>query len=227
MPTLPTPSGAISNADRTEDGSNASAGQASSSAQSQIDVKASSEPPVSKKFALPLPLYPIPIPVSANDRPSNVETAQRAPIMHEGWVEIKGAGIVLPWKSRYLCLRQDVIFVHRSERDKPISLITLDNVVHVGRAEESGFIFTIKKYTQAAGGNSTEIIKFRVGSDNAVYEWVDFIYAASPRMGGIGVPSGFYHDTHVSYDAKRRLYVGLPQRWAKIMGAQASKENDP
>src|SRR6201999_2686109 len=65
-----------------------------------------------------------------------------------------------------------------------------------------------------------------VKSDDDLYEWIDFIYARCPGMGGVSNPTNFSHAVHVGFDPQTGEFVGLPPEWSKLLNSSAITKED-
>lgn len=154
-------------------------------------------------------------------------------IIKQGWASVKeGKNFINPWKNRYLILRKEVLDFHKSENHKVSYTLLLKDVINVGRVEAAGTIFEIKRQP---GGQSTSpgdddgtarTLQIRVKSDDDLYEWIDFIYARCPGMGGVSNPTNFSHAVHVGFDPQTGEFVGLPPEWSKLLNSSAITKED-
>ncbi|KAH8895031.1 Pkinase-domain-containing protein [Thozetella sp. PMI_491] len=154
-------------------------------------------------------------------------------IIKQGWASVKESkNFINPWKNKYLILRKEALDFHKAEGSKVSYTLYLKDVINVGRVEAAGTIFEIKRQ---AGGSSTSpgdddgsvrTLQIRVKSDDDLYEWIDFIYARCPGMGGVSNPTNFSHAVHVGFDPSTGEFVGLPPEWSKLLNSSAITKED-
>jgi hypothetical protein len=136
------------------------------------------------------------------------------------------------WASRFMVLRKEVLDFHKAENGRVSYSIFLKDVVGVSRVEAAGIIFEIKRYvdgqSNAPGDDegTTRTLQIKVKSDDDLYEWIDFIYARCPGMGGVSNPTNFAHAVHVGFDPKTGEFVGLPAEWSKLLNSSAITKED-
>lgn len=154
-------------------------------------------------------------------------------IIKEGWASVKeGKTFLSPWKTKWLILRKETLDFHKTEAGKVSYQIMLKDVLGVARVESAGTMFEIKR---SLGGSSTNpgdddgtsrSLQVKVKGDDELYEWVDFIYARCPGMGGVSNPTNFSHAVHVGFDPQSGEFVGLPPEWSKLLNSSAITKED-
>ena len=154
-------------------------------------------------------------------------------IIKEGWASVKeGKTLFSAWKNKYLILRKEQLDFHKTEGGKIVYQITLKDVTSVSRVEAAGTIFEIKRSLGGASNNpgdddgSVRTVQVRTKTDDDLYEWIDFIYARCPGMGGVSNPTNFSHSVHVGFDPKTGEFVGLPPEWSKLLNSSAITKED-
>ncbi|KAB5570514.1 kinase-like domain-containing protein [Coniochaeta sp. 2T2.1] len=154
-------------------------------------------------------------------------------VIKQGWASVReNRNFLNPWKQKFLILRKEALDFHKAEGSKVAYTILLKDVTNVGRVEAAGTIFEIKR--RAEGGstnpgdddNGTRTLQIKVKSDDDLYEWIDFIYARCPGMGGVSNPTNFSHAVHVGFDPQTGEFVGLPPEWSKLLNSSAITKED-
>lgn len=154
-------------------------------------------------------------------------------VIKEGWATVKeGKTFISPWKAKFLVLRKDALDFHKVEGGKVSYQIVLKDVIGVARVEAAGTIFEIKRYTSGSSTSpgdddgSTKSLQIKVKTDDDLYQWIDFIYARCPGMGGVSNPTNFSHAVHVGFDPQTGEFVGLPPEWSKLLNSSAITKED-
>lgn len=164
---------------------------------------------------------------------SNVDGQGGVAVIKEGWATVKeGKNFISPWKQKWLILRKEALDFHKTQDGKLSYQIVLKDVLGVSRVEAAGTIFEIKRSLNGLSTNpgeddsGTRTLQIRVKSDDDLYEWIDFIYARCPGMGGVSNPTNFSHAVHVGFDQKTGEFVGLPPEWSKLLNSSAITKED-
>lgn len=154
-------------------------------------------------------------------------------VIKQGWANVKESkNLFNPWKNKYLILRKESLDFHKAENAKVSYTLYLKDVISVGRVEAAGTIFEIKRQGNGAStspgedDNGLKVLQIRVKSDDDLYEWIDFIYARCPGMGGVSNPTNFAHAVHVGFDPQSGGFTGLPPEWAKLLSSSAITKED-
>ena len=154
-------------------------------------------------------------------------------VIKQGWASVKESkNFINPWKSKYLILRKESLDFHKGESAKVSYTLYLKDVISVGRVEAAGTIFEIKRQANGAStspgedDNGVRVLQVRVKADDDLYEWIDFIYARCPGMGGVSNPTNFAHAVHVGFDPQSGGFTGLPPEWAKLLSSSAITKED-
>ncbi|KAJ2817278.1 Protein kinase, partial [Coemansia sp. 'formosensis'] len=98
------------------------------------------------------------------------------------------------------------------------ALIFLKEVNSVSRSELKTYCIEIKTkdrdyYIQCA-------------SDDDLYSWLDSIYEKCPLLSGVSPPSNFHHQVHVDFDPVSGMFIGLPDKWAKLLQSSNITQQD-
>ncbi|RFU35830.1 hypothetical protein B7463_g479, partial [Scytalidium lignicola] len=164
---------------------------------------------------------------------SNVEGQGGVAVIKEGWATVKeGKNFISPWKQKWLILRKEALDFHKTQDGKLSYQIVLKDVLGVSRVEAAGTIFEIKRSLSGSSTNPgdddgvSRTLQIRVKSDDDLYEWIDFIYARCPGMGGVSNPTNFSHAVHVGFDQQTGEFVGLPPEWSKLLNSSAITKED-
>ncbi|EOO04402.1 putative protein kinase protein [Phaeoacremonium minimum UCRPA7] len=154
-------------------------------------------------------------------------------VIKEGWAQVKESkNFIQPWKQKFLVLRKEALDFHKAEGGKVSYTLFLKDVINVGRVEAAGTIFEVKRHSNGSSTSpgdddgSTKTLQIRVKSDDDLYEWIDFIYARCPGMGGVSNPTNFSHAVHVGFDPQTGEFVGLPPEWSKLLNSSAITKED-
>ncbi len=154
-------------------------------------------------------------------------------IIKEGWASVKeGKNFIQPWKQKWLILRKEQLDFHKTDGGKISYSIILKDVLGVSRVEAAGTIFEIKRALNGSSTNPGEddgiskTLQIKVKGDDDLYEWIDFIYARCPGMGGVSNPTNFNHSVHVGFDPQTGEFVGLPPEWSKLLNSSAITKED-
>ncbi|PHH61838.1 hypothetical protein CDD81_7941 [Ophiocordyceps australis] len=154
-------------------------------------------------------------------------------IKKEGWASVKESkNFIQPWKSKYLILRKESLDFHKAEGGKVAYTLFLRDVVNVGRVEQAGTIFEIKRKADGSSNSpgdddgQTKTLQIKVKSDDDLYEWIDLVYGACPGMGGVSNPTNFSHAVHVGFDPQTGEFIGLPPEWSKLLNSSAITKED-
>ncbi|KAJ1783563.1 Protein kinase, partial [Coemansia sp. RSA 2399] len=97
-------------------------------------------------------------------------------------------------------------------------LIFLREVQSVNRSELKTYCLEIKTkereyYIQCA-------------SDDDLYSWIDSVYEKCPLLSGVSPPSNFHHQVHVDFDPVSGMFIGLPDKWAKLLQSSNITQQD-
>jgi len=164
---------------------------------------------------------------------SNVDGQGGVAVIKEGWAQVKESkNFIQPWKQKFLVLRKEALDFHKAEGGKVSYTLFLKDVINVGRVEAAGTIFEVKRQSNGSSTSpgdddgSTKTLQIRVKSDDDLYEWIDFIYARCPGMGGVSNPTNFSHAVHVGFDPQTGEFVGLPPEWSKLLNSSAITKED-
>ncbi|KAH7393591.1 putative Serine/threonine-protein kinase CLA4 [Cadophora sp. MPI-SDFR-AT-0126] len=164
---------------------------------------------------------------------TNMDGMGGVAIIKEGWASVKeGKNFISPWKQKWLILRKEALDFHKTEGGKISYQIVLKDVLGVSRVEAAGTIFEIKRALNGSSTNPGEddgiskTLQIRVKGDDDLYEWIDFIYARCPGMGGVSNPTNFSHSVHVGFDPQTGEFVGLPPEWSKLLNSSAITKED-
>ena len=164
---------------------------------------------------------------------SNMDGQGGVAVIKEGWAQVKESkNFIQPWKQKFLVLRKEALDFHKGEGGKVSYTLFLKDVINVGRVEAAGTIFEVKRHSNGSSTSpgdddgSTKTLQIRVKGDDDLYEWIDFIYARCPGMGGVSNPTNFSHAVHVGFDPQTGEFVGLPPEWSKLLNSSAITKED-
>ncbi|KAJ1647179.1 Protein kinase [Coemansia asiatica] len=63
-------------------------------------------------------------------------------------------------------------------------------------------------------------------SDDDLYSWLDLIYGNCPLFSNVSQPSNFHHQVHVDFDPVSGMFIGLPDKWAKLLQSSNITQQD-
>ncbi len=164
---------------------------------------------------------------------SNIDGQGGVAVIKEGVAQVKESkNFIQPWKQKFLVLRKEALDFHKVEGGKVSYTLYLKDVINVGRVEAAGTMFEIKRHSSGSSTSpgdddgTIRTLQIRVKSDDDLYEWIDFIYARCPAMGGVSNPTNVSHPVHVGFDPKTGDFVGLPPEWSKLLNSSAITKED-
>lgn len=173
----------------------------------------------------------VPLPLARQQ--SGMDGQGGVAVIKEGWASVKeGKTFISPWKQKWLILRKETLDFHKTEAGKVSYQIVLKDVLGVSRVEAAGTIFEVKRSVNGTSTNpgdddgSSRTLQIKVKGDDELYEWIDFIYARCPGMGGVSNPTNFNHSVHVGFDPQTGEFVGLPPEWSKLLNSSAITKED-
>ncbi|KAJ1891557.1 Protein kinase [Kickxella alabastrina] len=123
------------------------------------------------------------------------------------------------WSRRWAVLKRSTLSFHKNEKAvQATALIFLKEVQGVNRSELKSYCIEIKTkerdyYIQCA-------------SDDDLYSWLDSIYEKCPLLSGVSPPSNFHHQVHVDFDPVSGMFIGLPDKWAKLLQSSNITQQD-
>lgn len=173
----------------------------------------------------------VPLPLARQQ--SGMDGQGGVAVIKEGWASVKeGKTFISPWKQKWLILRKETLDFHKTEAGKVSYRVILKDVLGVSRVEAAGTIFEIKRSLNGDSTNpgdddgGSRTLQIKVKGDDELYEWIDFIYARCPGMGGVSNPTNFNHSVHVGFDPQTGEFVGLPPEWSKLLNSSAITKED-
>ncbi|KAJ2062206.1 Protein kinase [Coemansia sp. S146] len=138
------------------------------------------------------------------------------PIYKYGYISLKESWM---WSRRWAILKKSTLSFHKNEKAiQATALIFLKEVNSVSRSELKTYCIEIKTkdrdyYIQCA-------------SDDDLYSWLDSIYEKCPLLSGVSPPSNFHHQVHVDFDPVSGMFIGLPDKWAKLLQSSNITQQD-
>ncbi|KAJ1950394.1 Protein kinase [Linderina macrospora] len=63
-------------------------------------------------------------------------------------------------------------------------------------------------------------------SDDDLYSWMDAVYEHCPLLSDVSPPTDFHHQIHVDFDPVSGMFIGLPDKWAKLLQASNITQQD-
>ncbi|KAJ2604803.1 Protein kinase [Coemansia sp. RSA 1722] len=98
------------------------------------------------------------------------------------------------------------------------ALIVLKDVLSVGRSDMKLYCIEIK--------TKERDYYIQCSSDDDLYSWLDLIYENCPLLSGVSPPSNFHHQVHVDFDPVSGMFIGLPDKWAKLLQSSNITQQD-
>ncbi|KAJ2800739.1 Protein kinase, partial [Coemansia helicoidea] len=98
------------------------------------------------------------------------------------------------------------------------ALVVLKEVNQVCRSE-------IKTYCIEIKAKDRDYF-IQCASDDDLYSWMDAIYEKCPLLSGVSPPSNFHHQVHVDFDPVSGMFIGLPDKWAKLLQSSNITQQD-
>ncbi|KAI7830025.1 kinase-like domain-containing protein [Kickxella alabastrina] len=119
-------------------------------------------------------------------------------IYKNGYISLKESWM---WSRRWAVLKRSTLSFHKNEKAvQATALIFLKEVQGVNRSE--------------------------LKSDDDLYSWLDSIYEKCPLLSGVSPPSNFHHQVHVDFDPVSGMFIGLPDKWAKLLQSSNITQQD-
>lgn len=173
----------------------------------------------------------VPLPIAKMNQDMNGEGG--VAVIKQGWAQVKeGKTFLQRYSNKFMILRQEVLDFHKAETGKVSYCIYLKDVLSVARVETAGTVMEIVRNSQGASNSpgdddgTAKTLQIKCKSDEDLYEWIDFIYARCPGMGGVSNPTNFAHAVHVGFDPTSGEFVGLPPEWSKLLNSSAITKED-
>ncbi|KAJ1720668.1 Protein kinase [Coemansia erecta] len=137
-------------------------------------------------------------------------------IYKNGYISLKESWL---WSRRWAVLKRGTLSFHKNEKAiQATALIFLKEVQSVNRSDAKLYCIEIKTkdrdyYIQCA-------------SDDDLYSWMDSVYEKCPLLSGVSPPSNFHHQVHVDFDPVSGMFIGLPDKWAKLLQSSNITQQD-
>ncbi|KAE9407467.1 Pkinase-domain-containing protein [Gymnopus androsaceus JB14] len=159
-------------------------------------------------------------------------------IVRSGYISIKEDGTFASWiwKLKWLCLRDTVLSIHKSESSGNSGVagaqgvIMLKDICGISRTDLKPYCLLLE--TTPNGGNPNSSTQYPIKryylslkSDEELYSWQDDIYSRSPLM-GVSNPTNFVHKVHVGFDPISGAFTGMPEQWSKLLTKSAITRED-
>lgn len=138
------------------------------------------------------------------------------------WVPDSRLAALGVWKKRWGVLRDTSISILKSADDpKAITLIFLKDIRSLRRSDAKPFCLEIETTTE--GGKSKPVFLSFRGEDD-MFDWMETLEHDAPQL-KVGLPTGFKHINHATFDPDTGAFTGIPDHWAKLLGqSKISKE---
>lgn len=172
----------------------------------------------------------IPLSLARRAAPHAIEVAPH--LRKRGWISVKEGGFVSSWKQRFMMLNNGWLDFSKSEDGKPIYTLYLNEITEIGRAQTPVPTVEIKRKLDGTSSSPGEkegpfkVLQLRTKTDEALYDWMDFIHMACPDLGGVSNPTNFCHGIHVGFDQGTQEFVGMPKEWMQLLSASAITKED-
>ncbi|KAJ2722160.1 Protein kinase [Coemansia sp. Benny D115] len=139
-----------------------------------------------------------------------------AGIYKNGYITLKESWM---WSKRWAVLRRGTLSFHKNEKTSQASaLIDLKEVQSVNRSNMKTYCIEI--------GTKDRDYYIQCVSDDDLYSWMDAIYEKCPVLSGVSPPSNFHHQVHVDFDPVSGMFIGLPDKWAKLLQSSNITQQD-
>ncbi|KAJ2336597.1 Protein kinase [Coemansia sp. RSA 2681] len=123
------------------------------------------------------------------------------------------------WSRRWAILKKSTLSFHKNEKAiQATALIFLKEVNSVSRSELKTYCIEIK--------TKDRDFYIQCASDDDLYSWLDSIYEKCPLLSGVSPPSNFHHQVHVDFDPVSGMFIGLPDKWAKLLQSSNITQQD-
>lgn len=197
---------------------------------SQLSIN-SIQSPITRSVSSTYTGQTVPLPIAKANQDTDGQGG--VGIIKQGWAQVKeGKTLFQRYSNKFMILRQEVLDFHKTESGKVSYTIFLKDVLSVARVETAGTVMEIVRNSQGASTSpgeddgSSKTLQIKCKSDDDLYEWIDFIYARCPGMGGVSNPTNFAHAVHVGFDPTSGEFVGLPPEWSKLLNSSAITKED-
>ncbi|KAJ2777658.1 Protein kinase [Coemansia javaensis] len=138
-----------------------------------------------------------------------------APLKH-GYIYLKESWL---WSKRWAVLKRSTLSFHKSDKAiQATAVVLLKEVNQVSRSELKSYCIEIKAKERDYYIQCT--------SDDDLYSWMDAIYEKCPLLSGVSPPSNFHHQVHVDFDPVSGMFIGLPDKWAKLLQSSNITQQD-
>ncbi|KAJ2745879.1 Protein kinase [Coemansia sp. BCRC 34301] len=133
-----------------------------------------------------------------------------------GYISLKESWM---WSRRWAILKKSTLSFHKNEKAiQATALIFLKEVNSVSRSELKTYCIEIK--------TKDRDFYIQCASDDDLYSWLDSIYEKCPLLSGVSPPSNFHHQVHVDFDPVSGMFIGLPDKWAKLLQSSNITQQD-
>ncbi|KAI8325901.1 Pkinase-domain-containing protein [Martensiomyces pterosporus] len=98
------------------------------------------------------------------------------------------------------------------------ALIFLKEVNGISRSDLKTYCIEIK--------TKDRVYFIQCTSDDNLYSWLDAIYEHCPLLSDVSSPTDFHHQVHVDFDPVSGMFIGLPDKWAKLLQTSNITQQD-
>ncbi|KAJ2160552.1 Protein kinase [Coemansia sp. RSA 552] len=133
-----------------------------------------------------------------------------------GYISLKESWM---WSRRWAVLKRHTLSFHKNDKAiQATAFISLKEVHQVSRSE-------IKTYCIEIKAKDRDYF-IQCASDDDLYSWMDAVYEKCPLLSGVSPPSNFHHQVHVDFDPVSGMFIGLPDKWAKLLQSSNITQQD-
>lgn len=130
----------------------------------------------------------------------------------QGVVYVRDERIKVYWAKKWAVLDKDVLEFYKNEAaNSPDKTLLLSDVKRISRSDSREFCLEVA----VGSGKKIWYISFKEEKD--LFDWMDALEKNSPQLAA-SAPTGFVHHSHVTYDAEKGGFEGLPEEWKKLLG---------
>ncbi|KAJ1966533.1 Protein kinase [Dipsacomyces acuminosporus] len=133
-----------------------------------------------------------------------------------GYISLKESWM---WSKRWAVLKRDTLTFHKNENvSQATALIFLKEVNGVSRSDLKTYCIEVK--------TKDRVYFIQCTSDDNLYSWMDAIYEHCPLLSDVSSPTDFHHQVHVDFDPVSGMFIGLPDKWAKLLQTSNITQQD-
>ncbi|KAJ1735528.1 Protein kinase [Coemansia sp. Benny D160-2] len=137
-------------------------------------------------------------------------------VYKSGYITLKESWM---WYKRWAVLKKNTLSFHKNEKAvQATGLIFLKEVQSVIRSDLKAYCLEIRTRERE--------YYIQCVNDEDLYSWIDSVYEKCPILSGVSPPSNFHHQVHVDFDPVSGMFIGLPDKWAKLLQSSNITQQD-